>query len=49
MKKIIYQAKARTASELVKPTIGTINVSGELKTTLTHKFDVTQELSVAYA
>ncbi len=47
--KIFYQAKARTASELVKPTIGTINVRGELKTTLTHKFDVTQELSVAYA
>ncbi|MBS1958997.1 MAG: radical SAM protein [Bdellovibrionales bacterium] len=47
--KIIYQAKALSADELVKPTIGTINVRGELKATLTHKFNLTQELSVAYA
>lgn len=47
--KIIYQLKATSADELVKPTFGTINVRGELRATLNHKFNVSSELSVAYA
>lgn len=37
--KIIFQLKAYSEDELVKPTIGTINVRGETKKTLTHRFD----------
>lgn len=47
--KIIYQPKAASADELVKPTVGTINVRGELKATLNHKFNVAEDLRVAYA
>lgn len=47
--KIIYQPKAASADELVKPTVGTINVRGELKSTLNHKFNVAEDLRVAYA
>lgn len=47
--KIIYQPKATSADELIRPTVGTINVRGELKATLNHKFDVAKELRVAYA
>ena len=47
--KVIYQPKAASADELVKPTAGTINVRGELKETLNHKFNVTSDLRVAYA
>lgn len=47
--KIIYQPKATNAEELVMPTVGTINVRGELKATLNHKFNATENLSVAYA
>lgn len=47
--KIIYQPKASIADELVKPTIGTINVRGDLKKTLTHKFEEAPVLGVAYA
>lgn len=47
--KIIYQPKAASADELVKPNAGTINVRGELKATLNHKFNVTSDLRVAYA
>lgn len=36
--KIIFQQKAKTELELVKPLIGTINIQGELKRTVTHKF-----------
>ncbi len=36
--KIIFQQKAKTEHELVKPMIGTINIRGELKRTVTHKF-----------
>lgn len=46
---IIYQPKAVTESELVKPLIGTINVRGELKRTLTHKFNEDISLGVAFA
>lgn len=46
---IIYQPKAISADELVKPTIGTINVSGELVATLNHKFNVPSDIKVAYA
>lgn len=46
---IIYQPKAVTESELVKPLIGTINVRGELKRTLTHKFNEEVSLGVAFA
>ena len=47
--KIIFQMKALSADKLVKPTIGTINVRGELKATITHKFENAHELRVAYA
>jgi hypothetical protein len=47
--KIIYQPKAVSADELVKPTVGTINVRGELKATLNHKFNAANDLRVAYA
>ena len=47
--KIIYQPKALSADELVKPSIGTINVRGELKATLTHKFEEEISLGVAFA
>ncbi len=47
--KIFYQPKAASADELVKPTVGTINVRGELKATLNHKFNVAEDLRVAYA
>lgn len=47
--KVIYQPKASSADELVKPTIGTINVRGKLKATLNHKFDIEPELRVVYA
>lgn len=47
--KIIYQPKVTRAEELVKPTVGTINVRGELKATLNHKFNAASELRVAYA
>ena len=46
--KIIYQPKAASADELVKPSVGTINVRGEVKSTLNHKFKIT-EPRVAYA
>jgi len=45
--KIIFQPKAATESELVKPLIGTINVRGEMKRTLTHKFEMEPALGVA--
>lgn len=38
--RFIFQQKAVSADELVKPTIGTINVRGEIKRTLTHKFEL---------
>jgi molybdenum cofactor biosynthesis enzyme MoaA len=47
--KIIFQQKAISTDELVRPTVGTINVRGELKDTLNHKFNVAQGLRVAYA
>jgi len=47
--KIIYQPKATSSDELIKPTVGTINVRGELKATLSHKFNVSSETRVAYA
>jgi len=47
--KIIYQPKALSADGLVKPTIGTINVRGELKATLTHKFEEEISIEVAFA
>jgi molybdenum cofactor biosynthesis enzyme MoaA len=47
--KIIYQPKATNSDELIKPTVGTINVRGELKSTLNHKFNVSSETRVAYA
>ena len=47
--KIIYQPKVTSAEELVKPTVGTISVGGELKATLNHKFNVASEMRVAYA
>lgn len=46
--KIIYQPKASRADELMQPTIGTINVRGELKMTLTHKFEESS-FGIAYA
>lgn len=45
--KIIFQPKATTESELVKPLTGTINVLGEIKRTLTHKFEMEPALGVA--
>lgn len=45
--KIIFQPKAATESELVKPLIGTINIRGEIKRTLTHKFGMEPFLGVA--
>lgn len=47
--KIIYQPKAMSADELVKPTLGTINVRGELKKNLTHKFEEELLSGLAYA
>jgi hypothetical protein len=47
--KIIYQPKAVSADELVRPTIGTINVRGELRATLAHKFEGDMSLEVALA
>lgn len=47
--KIIFQQKAISADELVKPTIGTINVRGETKKALNHKFRVESSLGVAFA
>ena len=47
--KIIFQQKAKTELELVKPLIGTINVRGELKKTVTHKFIEEPVLGVAFA
>lgn len=44
--KIIFQQKAKSESELVKPFIGTINVRGEIKGTLTHKFEMEQAIGV---
>ena len=45
--KIIFQQKAMIADQLVRPTIGTINVRGEIKRTLTHKFELETTLGVA--
>lgn len=45
--KIIFQQKATSADELVKPTIGTINVRGEIKETLNYKFKEEVSLGVA--
>lgn len=36
---IIFQPKASSEDELMKPTIGTVNVRGEFKSTLTNKFE----------
>ena len=47
--KIIFQQKAKSELELVKPLIGTINVRGELKKTVTHKFIEESVLGVAFA
>ena len=47
--KIIYQPKASNEIELVKPIIGTINVRGEIKRTLSHKFEFEPALGVAFA
>lgn len=47
--KIIFQQKAKSELELVKPMIGTINVRGELKKTITHKFIEESALGVAFA
>jgi organic radical activating enzyme len=47
--KIIFQQKATSGFELVRPMIGTINVAGELNKTLTHKFIEESTLGVAFA
>ena len=47
--KIIFQQKATRADELIKPTIGTINVRGEIKKTLNHKFLYEMSLGAAFA
>ena len=47
--KIIFQQKAKTELELVKPMIGTINVRGELKKTVTHKYIEESTRGVAFA
>ncbi len=47
--KIIFQLKAKSENELVKPLIGSINTRGELKKTLTHKFTDETHLGVALA
>ena len=44
--KIIIQQKANRQEELVKPSIGTINVSGEVQRSLTHKFDLKETSGV---
>jgi MoaA/NifB/PqqE/SkfB family radical SAM enzyme len=36
---IIFQPKASNESELMRPTLGTVNVRGEFSSTLTHKFE----------
>ncbi len=36
---IIYQPKASKEDELMKPTIGTVNIRGEFSSSLTHKFE----------
>lgn len=45
--KIIFQQKASSSNELVKAIIGTINVRGEIKETLNHKFKEEISLGVA--
>lgn len=47
--KIIYQQMAKSQEDLVKPSIGTINVRGEVQHTLTHKFVDEDQLRVALA
>ena len=47
--KFIFQQKATSAEDLVQPTIGIINVRGEIKRTLTHKFNLEPFLGVAFA
>ena len=47
--KIIYQPKATSQIELINPTIGTINVRGEIKSTLSHNFELEPALGVAFA
>ena len=36
---IVFQFKGKTEQELIKPTVGVINVEGELKKSLTNKFE----------
>lgn len=45
--KVIFQQKANNQEQLIKPSIGTINVSGEVQRTLTYKFDFEETLGVA--
>lgn len=47
--KIIFQQKAISETDLVKPLIGTINVRGELKKSVTHKFVEETAMGVAFA
>ena len=47
--KIIFQQKAKSEFELVRPMIGIINVAGELKKSLTHKFIEESTMGVAFA
>jgi organic radical activating enzyme len=47
--KIIFQLKASSESELIKPNIGTINVRGEIQRTLTHRFENEEQLGVILA
>ncbi len=46
--KIIFQQKAKDKEDLVRPSIGTINIRGEVQRTLTHRF-VDEHLRVALA
>jgi organic radical activating enzyme len=45
--KIIFQQKVSHEADLIKPNIGTINVRGEIKKSLTHKFE--EEISLGLA
>lgn len=47
--KIIFQQKAKDERGLIKPSIGTINVRGELKKTVNHKFMSESEIGVISA
>ncbi len=47
--KIIFQLKATSEGELVRPSLGIINVKGEVKSTLTHKFINDEQFGVVLA